>query len=146
MGDTCWTIIFLGSQSGYCLCLQYCTALQSGSTNQSISKLLPGHPERPLFLDELMKICDGDFSVERQSIRSLHAELGLLPSDHANRSSCLLRLVLEDFTNGIRDVILTEQYGIMSMHCHPCHCQYLETLLGLCSSIYQRLDLLPKTF
>ena len=138
-----------GSQDDHRFRLQYlCTALRSGSTNQPISMSLAGHPERPLSLDELLKICNGDFHVERQSILTLGAELNLLPSDHANRSSCLLRLADAlfrrfhkwDQRDDLEEAIWSYEEALSLLP--KSHYEYLETLLGLCSSIYHRFYLL----
>lgn len=128
--------------------LQYlCTALRSGSINQPISRpsFLTGHPQRPMSLDELLKICNGGFHfTERQSILSLRAELNLLPSEHANRPSCLLRLADAlsrrfyqwDQRDDLEEAIWFYQEALSLLP--NSHYHYLETLLGLCSSIYQR--------
>lgn len=141
-----------GFHSDHCLRLQeLCNALRSGSTNQSTSmpSSLIGHPERPLSLEEVLKICNEDFHVQgRQSITSLRAELTLLPSQHADQSNCLLRLSdalsrrfyqwaqLDDLEEAI------SSYEVLLSLIPDSHYQYLEALLGLCSSLYQRFYIL----
>ena len=141
-----------GFDSDHCLRLQaLCNALQSGSTNQpiSMSSFLRGHPERPLSLDEILQICNGDFHVQgRQSIASLRAELTLLPSQHTDRSNCLLRLsdaLSRRFsqwaqTDDLEEAISSYE-AILSLIPNS-HYKYLEALLGLCFSLYQRFYLL----
>lgn len=143
-----------GFQDDHRFRLQYlCTAFRSGTLNQPTSMsssltCLTGHPERPLSLDELSKLCNGDFQVERQSIRSLRAELNLFPSEHASRSSCLLRLADAlyrrffqwDQRDDLEEAIWSYEEALSLLP--NTHYQYLETLLGLCASIYQRFYLL----
>lgn len=139
-----------GFQDDHRFRLQYlCTAFRSGTLNQlNMSSSLPGHPQRPLSLDELFKLCNGDFQVERQSILSLRAELNLFPSEHASRSSCLLRLadaLYRRFYQWDQRDDLEEAIGCYeeALSLLPnSHYQHLETLLGLCASIYQRFYLL----
>jgi hypothetical protein len=133
--------------SDHCLRLRaLCNALRSGSTNPiPESSFLIGHPQRPLSLDEL---CDGDFhegSIQRRSIVSLRAELSSQPAD---RSSCLLRLadaLSRRFSQWAQKEDLEEaiwSYKEALSLIPNSHYQYLETLLGLCSSLYQRFCLL----
>jgi hypothetical protein len=141
-----------GFHSDHCLRLQeLCNALRSGSTNQSISmpSSLIGHPERPLSLEEVLKICNEDFNVQgRQSIASLRAELTLLPSQHADQSNCLLRLsdaLSRRFSQWAQIDDLEEaisSYEVLLSLIPNSHYQFLEALLGLCSSLYQRFYLL----
>jgi len=129
-----------------------CNALRSGSTDQPMpmSSLLTGHPERPLSLDELLGICNGDSygSTQRQSIVSLRAALSLFPSQHTDRPSCLLRFadaLLRRFSqwaqrDDLEEAIWSYQEALSLIP--NSHYLYLETLLGLCSSLYQRFYLL----
>lgn len=133
--------------SDHCLRLRaLCNALRSGSTNLiPESSFLIGHPQRPLSLDEL---CDRGFhdgSIQRRSIVSLRAELSSQPAD---RSSCLLRLadaLSRRFSQWAQKDDLEEaiwSYEEALSLIPNSHYQYLETLLGLCSSLYQRFCLM----
>ena len=126
----------------------------SGSTNQRIpmESFLSAHPERPLSLDELSSNFKGDFHVQgllhRQSITSLRAKLSLLPTRHADRSSSLLRLgdaLFRRFSQWAQKDDLEEAIWaykeVLSLISNS-HYYYLEALLGVCSSLYQRYYLL----
>ena len=130
-----------------------CNMLQSGSTNEPIPMewFLSAHPERPLSLDELLKIFNGDHvqgSIPRQSITSLRAKLSLLPTRHADRSGFLLRLgdaLLRRFSQWAQNDDLEEaiwSYKEALLLIPKSHYYYIESLLGLCSSLYQRYYLL----
>jgi hypothetical protein len=143
-----------GFQGDQCQRLEdLCNALRSGLANGSISKssFSIGHPERPLSLDEILKICNGDFHVqERQSISSLRAELTSLPPQRADRSNCLLRLadaLSRRFSQWAQTDDLEEaisSYEALLSLIPNFHYQYLEALLGLCSSLYQHFYLLDQ--
>jgi hypothetical protein len=153
-----------GFRGDQCLRLRdLCNALRCSSTDQpiSISSFLIGHPERPLSLDEILKICNGIYPISvqrfmrrRQSISSLRTELTLLPLSSqyhdVDRSSCLLRLAdalsrrfsqwsqLDDLEEAI------SSYEALLSLIPNSHYQCLEALLGLCSSLYQRFYLLNQ--
>jgi hypothetical protein len=134
--------------------LDLCDMLRSGSTNQAVEmdSFLSAHPERPLSLDELLNVFEGDHqlhcSIHRQSITSLRAELSLLPTRHADRSSLFLRLgdaLLRRFSQWSQKDDLEEAiwcYEKALSFIPNSHYYYLEALLGLCSSLYQRYYLL----
>ena len=131
-----------------------CNMLRSGSTNQPIpmDSFLSAHPERPLSLDELLNIFKRDVhvqgSIPRQSITSLRARLSLLPTRHGDRSGFLLRLgdaLLRRFSEWAQKDDLEEaiwSYKEVLSLITKSHHYYLEALLGLCSSLYQRYYLL----
>jgi hypothetical protein len=127
-----------------------CDMLRSGSTNQPIPMDLffSVHPERPLSLDELLNVFEGDHHVhgsivQRDSITSLRAKLSL-PTRHADRSSSFLRLgdaLLRRFSQWTQKDDLEEaiwSYKEALSLIPNSHYYHLEALLGLCSSIYQR--------
>ena len=128
--------------------------LRSGSTNHPIpmDSFLSIHPERPLSLDELLNHFEGDIhgqgSIHRQSITSLRAKLSLLLTRHVDRSSSLLHLgdaLLRRFSQWTQKDDLEEaiwSYKEALSLIPNSHYYYLEALLGLCSSLYQRYYLL----
>ena len=132
-----------------------CNMLRSGSTNQSMSmdSFLSAHPERPLSLDELLNIFKGDLpvqgSIPRQSITSLRAKLSLLPTRHADRSGFLLHLgdaLIRRFSQWAQKDDLEEAIWSYkeALSLVPNSHYYLESLLGLCSSLSQRYCLLGQ--
>jgi len=144
-----------GFHDDHCLRLQdLCNVLRSSSTKEPIplASFLSAHPERPLSLDELLKIFKGDLhvqgSIQRQSISSLRAKLSLLPTQHADRSSCLLYLadaLYRRYSQWAQKDDLEEaiwSYKEALSLIPNSHYYYLEALLGLCSSLYQRYYLL----
>jgi hypothetical protein len=144
-----------GLHDDRCLRLQnLCDMLRSGPTNQPIpmDSFLSIHPERPLSLDELLNAFEGDHhihdSIHRESITSLRAKLSLLPTRHTDRSSSFLRLgdaLLRRFSHWAQKEDLEEAiwaYEEALSLISNSHYYYLEALLGLCSSLYQRYYLL----
>ena len=133
-----------------------CNMLRSGSTNQSVpmDSFLSTHPERPLSLDELLNNFEGDLHVQgidrqiRQSITNLRAKLSSPSTRLADRSSSLLRLgdaLLRRFSQWAQKDDLEEaiwSYKEALSLIPNSHYYYLEALLGLCSSLYQRYYLL----
>ena len=117
-----------------------------------MDSFLSAHPERPLSLDELSNAFEGDhhvhISIPRQSIISLRAKLSSLPTRHAERSSSFLRLgdaLLRRFSQWAQKDDLEEaiwSYEEALSLIPNSHYHYLEALLGLCSSLFQRYYLL----
>ena len=128
--------------------------LRSGSTNQPIpmDSFLSAHPERPLSLDELSNVFEGDHHerspIHRQSIISLRAKLSLPPTPQADLSSSFLQLadaLSRRFSQWAQKDDLEEaiwSYEEALSLIPNSHYHYLEALLGLCSSMYQRYYLL----
>ena len=131
-----------------------CDRLRSGSTNQPIpmDSFLPAHPERPLSLDELLNVFEGNHHehgpIHRQSIISVRAKLSLPPTPHADRSSSFLQLADALSTrfsqwsqkDDLEEAIWSYEEALSLIP--NSHYHYLEALLGLCSSLYQRYYLL----
>ena len=125
--------------------------LRAGSTI-SMDLFLSTHPERPLSLDELLDVFEGDHhahgSIHRESIISLRAKLSFLPPRHSDRSSSFLRLgdaLIRRFSQWAQKDDLEEAIWSYeeSLSLIPnSHYHYLEALLGLCSSLYRRYHLL----
>ena len=128
-----------------------CGMLRSGSTI-SMDSFLSTHPERPLSLDELLNVFEGDRhahgSTHHESITTLRAKLNFLPPRHADRSSSLLPLgdaLLRRFSlwaqkDDLEEAIWSYEESLSLIP--NSHYHYLEALLGLCSSLYRRYHLL----
>ena len=141
-----------GFRDDRCLRLQdLCDMLRSGSTIP-MDTFLSAHPERPLSLDELINIFEGNphahGPIHRESITSLRAKLSILPTRHSDRSSSFLRLgdaLIRRFSQWAQKDDLEEaiwSYEKALSLIPNSHYHYLEALLGLCSSLYQRYHLM----
>ena len=119
-----------------------------------MDSFLSAHPERPLSLDELSNVFEGDHHehspIHHQSIISLRAKLSLPPTPQADLSSSFLQLadaLSRRFLQWAQKDDLEEaiwSYEEALSLIPNSHYHYLEALLGLCSSLYQQYYLLGR--
>ena len=111
---------------------------------------LAGHPKRPLSLDDLVDIRLSRFQslLEHHNIHILRGQLNALPPDDPDKGIWLLRLadVLSrrywrlDQKDDLEEAIWYYQEALSLLP--QTHYHFLEAILGFCSCVYQRFQLL----
>ena len=111
---------------------------------------LKGHPKRLLSLDDLVDIHQANFQslLEHHYIHRLRNALNALPPDYPEKGTRLLRLadVLSrrfwqlDQKDDLEEAIwyYEEAFSLLPQT----HYHFLEAILGVCSCVYQRFQLL----
>ena len=113
-------------------------------------RFLKGHPKRLLSLDDLVDIHLANFQsvLEHQYIHRLRSQLNALLPDDPDKGTWLLRLadVLSrrfwqlDQKDDLEEAIWYYQEALSLLP--QTHYHFLEAILGVCSCVYQRFQLL----
>ena len=111
---------------------------------------LAGHPKRLLSLDDLVDIRLANFQslLEHHHIHRLRSLLNALPPNDPDKGACLLRLadVLSrrywqlDQKDDLEEAIWYYQEALSLLP--QTHYHFLEAILGFCSCVYERFQLL----
>jgi hypothetical protein len=114
------------------------------------SNFLAGHPKRLLSLDDLVDIRLSNFQslLEHHHIHHLRSQLNALPPDDPEKGIWLLRLadVLSrrfwqlDQKDDLEEAIWYYQEALSLLP--QTHYHFLEAMLGFCSCVYKRFQLL----
>jgi hypothetical protein len=117
---------------------------------KEISNSLMGHPKRLLSLDDLVDIRLANFQslLEHHHIHRLRFQLNALPLDDPDRGTWLLRLadVLSrrfwqlDQKDDLEEAIWYYEEALSLLP--QTHYHFLEAILGFCSCVYRRFQLL----
>ena len=111
---------------------------------------LKGHPKRLLSLDDLVDIHLENFQslLKHRYIHRLRSQLNALPPDDPNKSTWLLRLadILSrrfwqfDQKDDLEEAIWYYEEALSLLP--QTHYHFLEAIMGFCSCVYQRFQLL----